>query len=1480
MRPFTVLCALLIAASASAAIPTSEREALLAIYNATNGPGWTQKTNWGGAPGSECTWHGVNCDETQSNVLDLELYDNNLDGTLPAAIGSFPKLRSMQLYQNNLRGTMPPEIGNLAELQLLILQNNHFTGTIPPQWSALKKLARLHVDGNELTGPLPNQLTDLTALEELTMSYNAIEGTIPDLSKLTELRQFEASVNRFTGNVPASFGSLPHIEWIGLVDNRLDGSIPPELGNATTLVELRLAYNRLIGPIPASFGRLHSLERLHLNNNQLGGEIPAEIGDMAAMKYLDLTTNGFEGSLPSAFFRLTNLEELGLGDNDFSGSIPLQIGNLAKLQVLGLYANDLTGSIPIEITTIAPLRSLELQSNDLGGTIPPELSRLTNLTWIDLSGNALTGNVPRELATLANLQVLQLYENSLEGLIPSELGQLTNLQILSLGSNRFHGGIPDALRNLTKLNQLYLNGNTLTGPVPSWIGELTLLSDLFLDYNQLSGPLPPGLSTLSNLTYLSLGENQLTGNLPDFNGLPNLRYIYIGFNQFSGPLPASIGTLANLVDAYLGNNQLSGPLPKELGDLANLEYLDLANNSFEGTIPPQLGQLKKVYALGLSGNRFTGTIPPQLGDMSGLLYLDLSFNGLKGPIPVEITKLTTLENNRSDFAFNALYTNDEAVRAFVNSKHYTGNFAETQTITPTNFRLVSTTDRSATLSWSPIEFFYFDGGYQVVATTSPGGAAVAVATTGNKQDDSITMRNLVASTSYFFTVSAVTHPHAYNKNLLISEPTAPVQGQTTQRVNAPAEVVITDQPNGIVQIDRVEVATDSFTLTNFGDTATTISLERTEDFFTIEPQQFQLAGGASQIVTIRSLPRDAGTYNGYVGVHGDGIVGEGIAYVVLLSTTRPAGTVIATPVASRIELVGIPGSDEVGTVQFRNTGTAQLTGILVSDQPWVEVPTERITIDPGTTGTVSIRVVRSKRPNVLEGALVANVSLIYVSGGESSHISTHDTSTVSVSKVTIVDTTKPPTAPGSLPPLAPGQIPFFIPGVASTPSIESHLSVINAAGATAISDLKLYFTKGAQTTIASLQPLGFTQSINLVNLVNSVYGNTDSTGTLQIRSGKWSDLSSSAKVTAVSGAATYTGAIPIFRGDRSIGVGSRLYLTGLAAPGDVFVQDTGGGNASVHTEFRDASGNTVGARDDMLAPFGLLELSNAIPANAATAIIANVSGGSTITAYARLRNASGDTWSIVDWSRFYGYVRGQSVRIPFADGAQPGGGGTKRRSVRTTATTPSSRTDVVIYNPGTSEERATIQIIESSGNVIERSVMVPAGATVTTQDAAQPATSPVAHIVVTPVHGNDLVVTARSIGATGGSAIPVVSATAGLRLGQSQLFSSLDDSAATRTAYGFTESSGATVKVRARIVIDSASQLVAISTTRTFTLAPREQVYLPELVKSFAGDARNTLFGDLHNLTLEVEVIEGSGSVVPFVIATDTASGDTTMIVQ
>ena len=71
-------------------IPASERAALIALYNNTNGAGWNNNTNWLGAPGSENTWYGITVQNIlgTDHVTEIYLDYNNLSGSIPTELGN------------------------------------------------------------------------------------------------------------------------------------------------------------------------------------------------------------------------------------------------------------------------------------------------------------------------------------------------------------------------------------------------------------------------------------------------------------------------------------------------------------------------------------------------------------------------------------------------------------------------------------------------------------------------------------------------------------------------------------------------------------------------------------------------------------------------------------------------------------------------------------------------------------------------------------------------------------------------------------------------------------------------------------------------------------------------------------------------------------------------------------------------------------------------------------------------------------------------------------------------------------------------------------------------------------------------------------------------------------------------------------------------------------------------------------------------
>ena len=80
----------------------NDRSALVALYNATDGPNWEINDNWlSDRPIGE--WSGVNVD-FNGRVKEMNFYDNRMTGPLPAELGMLSKLEVLNIRANRLSG--------------------------------------------------------------------------------------------------------------------------------------------------------------------------------------------------------------------------------------------------------------------------------------------------------------------------------------------------------------------------------------------------------------------------------------------------------------------------------------------------------------------------------------------------------------------------------------------------------------------------------------------------------------------------------------------------------------------------------------------------------------------------------------------------------------------------------------------------------------------------------------------------------------------------------------------------------------------------------------------------------------------------------------------------------------------------------------------------------------------------------------------------------------------------------------------------------------------------------------------------------------------------------------------------------------------------------------------------------------------------------------------------------------------------------
>ena len=377
--------------------PSTDRVALVALYNATDGPNWSNETNWLSAePIGE--WHGVITDGSgRVTALDLD--------------------------ENELNGKMPAELGDLTNLEWLSLNDNSgLSGPLPGSFTGLTSLTHLDLSGTGVCAP-----TDASFqawLEDIATRLGVVncrEQTTGD----PLIDQYDTNNN----------DTIEKSEVIAAITDYLFGDADETISKAEVI---RLITLYLFGPptptatTTAETDRAALIALYNATDGPNWNKSTNWLSDMPLTTWYGVAThNGRVVWLDLGVMFGERGEPLG--SNNLSGTIPAEIGNLTNLKVLRLQDNDLSGPIPAEIGNLTNLEQLQLQNNSLSGTIPPEIGNLTNLEHLYLYKNDLTGSIPAEIGDLAGLVRLSLFHNDLEaGPIPVEFHKLVNLEALTL----------------------------------------------------------------------------------------------------------------------------------------------------------------------------------------------------------------------------------------------------------------------------------------------------------------------------------------------------------------------------------------------------------------------------------------------------------------------------------------------------------------------------------------------------------------------------------------------------------------------------------------------------------------------------------------------------------------------------------------------------------------------------------------------------------------------------------------------------------------------------------------------------------------------------------------------------------------------------------------------------------------------------------------------------------------------------------------
>jgi Leucine-rich repeat (LRR) protein len=424
----------------------------------------------------------------------LNLFGNQLVGTIPLAIAKLSALEELTLWGNKLHGPIPSTIGTLKELTNLNLGVNQLTGTVPEELVGLKKATCLLLYNNpQLTGILP--------------AFNFSQFR----------RACSMSADPFVCPLPPGaetcLGSAdPHVPRSPPTCVACDGS------SANLTINDCSAWQRFTrNPLYTEWAERKCGAKVHTD----------PCGCIFTRNIFIDCANG----------RITRIDFYQQAVP--SGGFPVALLDLTGLIFLRLRSNRLMGTISSTIGQLTELASLDLAGAYLGGTIPTAIGRLKGLSHFDLLNNQLTGSIPSTIGELTGLNFLNFAQNKLAGSIPGVIGQLTGLTGLDLGDNKLTGPIPSAVGMLKQLAFLRTGNNALTGSIPSTIGQLAKLTSLGLFNNQLTGSMPQEMLQLKQLNSIGLQTNVLTG-LPALN-FAQFRTCDLSGNPFTCPLPAGTG---------------------------------------------------------------------------------------------------------------------------------------------------------------------------------------------------------------------------------------------------------------------------------------------------------------------------------------------------------------------------------------------------------------------------------------------------------------------------------------------------------------------------------------------------------------------------------------------------------------------------------------------------------------------------------------------------------------------------------------------------------------------------------------------------------------------------------------------------------------------------------------------------------------------------------------------------------------------------
>jgi len=631
-------------------IPPEECQALVEIYNSTNGELWNNNTGWN-VTNTPCSWYGIQC--SGGHITRVYLQYNQLSGTLPAEIGNLTYLEVLNIRNNSLCGNIPVELMNLIHLWALSLDYNHLSASEPELIDWLNNL-NPGWETTQTSCPVPSTLQLSSATYSITENGGQASITVTRRESSNGAITVDYATSDDTATAGSDYTAISGtLNWgdgdtasksftININDDSLvegDETLIVSLANATGGAELGTPNTAVLtitdNDPPTGF------------DCTIVTEIPLE--ECQALVEIYNSTNG-DSWTDNTGWNLTHTPCSWYG-------IECSGGHITRLY---LWYNQLTGTIPQEIEGLSYLVVLNIRNNSLCGMIPVELMNLTQLWALSLDYNHLSADDPGLIAWLNNLNpgwdttqttcpnpISTLQLSSATYSITEDGGQ-ASIIVTRVGNSDGAASVDYATSDDTAtagsdytaisgtLN--WGDGDTASKTVTININDDSLVEGdetLIVSLANATGGAelgtpntavltitdndPPTGFDCTTVTEISLEECQaLVEIYNSTNG--DLWNNNTGWNVTNTPcswygIQCSDGHITRV---YLQYNQLSGTLPQEIENLSYLEVLNIRNNDLCGMIPVELMNLTQLWALSLDYNHLSASDPGLIAWLNNL----------------------------------------------------------------------------------------------------------------------------------------------------------------------------------------------------------------------------------------------------------------------------------------------------------------------------------------------------------------------------------------------------------------------------------------------------------------------------------------------------------------------------------------------------------------------------------------------------------------------------------------------------------------------------------------------------------------------------------------------------------------------------------------------------------------------------------------------------------------------------------------------